>query len=158
VGQGRELVDYFERLATLVGEGKLASNWMQQDVLRTLNERAIGIDEFPVAPEGLAEVIGRVKQGEFDTSRGREIFAAMITSGRTAEEVVAEMGIAAVGDDELITLCRELVEANPKIVADVQGGKEQAAGGLIGQAKRKNPNVNPAKVRETCLEIIRGLG
>jgi Asp-tRNA(Asn)/Glu-tRNA(Gln) amidotransferase B subunit len=40
-------------------------------------------------------------------------------------------------------------------VADVQAGKEQAAAGLIGQAKKKNANVNPAKVREKCLEIIR---
>jgi aspartyl-tRNA(Asn)/glutamyl-tRNA(Gln) amidotransferase subunit B len=65
------------------------------------------------------------------------------------------MGIAAVDDAELETLCRELIAANPKIVADVRGGKEQAAGGLIGQAKRKNPNVNPGKVRAKCLEIIK---
>ncbi len=38
VNQGRALVDYFVELAELVGDGKLASNWVQQDVLRTLNE------------------------------------------------------------------------------------------------------------------------
>ena len=43
-------------------------------------------------------------------------------------------------------------------MADVQGGKEQAAAGLIGQAKKKNPNVNPGKVRATCLELIRQIG
>ena len=107
-----------------------------------------------MAAAGLADVIGRVKKGDFDTSRGREIFAEMIASGRSAEEVVATMGIAAVGDDELMSLCRELVEANPKIVADVQSGKQQAAGGLIGQAKKKNPNVNPGQVRALCLKII----
>jgi aspartyl-tRNA(Asn)/glutamyl-tRNA(Gln) amidotransferase subunit B len=154
VGQGRELVAYFEALAKLVDDGKVASNWMQQDVLRTLNDRGITIDAFPVPAEGLADVIGRVKKGDFDTSRGRDIFAEMINSGRSADEVVAEMGIAAVGEDELMTLCRELVAENPKIVADVQSGKQQAAGGLIGQAKKKNPNVNPGKVRELCLKII----
>ena len=127
---------------------------MQQDVLRTLNEQGIAIDAFPVAAAGLADVISRVKKADFDTSRGREIFAEMIASGRSAEEVVAAMGIAAVGDDELMSLCRELVEANPKIVADVQSGKQQAAGGLIGQAKKKNPNVNPGQVRGLCLKII----
>ena len=39
VNQGRALVDYFERTAALSGDGKLASNWIQQDVLRTLNEQ-----------------------------------------------------------------------------------------------------------------------
>ena len=29
------------------GDGKLASNWIQQDVLRTLNEQQIAIDKYP---------------------------------------------------------------------------------------------------------------
>jgi aspartyl-tRNA(Asn)/glutamyl-tRNA(Gln) amidotransferase subunit B len=157
VNQGRDLVDYFETLAGLVGEGKVASNWMQQDVLRTLNERGGTIGDFPVRPEALADIIGRIAAGDFDTSRGREIFAEVLASGKSVADVVAAAGIAAVGDDELDTLCRELIASNPKIVADVQGGKEQAAAGLIGQAKKKNPNVNPGKVRARCLEIIRGL-
>jgi aspartyl-tRNA(Asn)/glutamyl-tRNA(Gln) amidotransferase subunit B len=73
------------------------------------------------------------------------------------EEVVASMGISAVSDDDVIALCRELLAANPKIVADVKSGKEQAAAGLIGQAKKKNPNVNPGKVRATCIDLIRGM-
>jgi aspartyl-tRNA(Asn)/glutamyl-tRNA(Gln) amidotransferase subunit B len=155
VNQGRELVTWYEQLATLAGDGKVASNWMQQDVLRTLNERGQSIAEFPLQPATVAEIIGRIAKGDFDTSRGREIFAEVLASGKPVAEVVAGMGIAAVGDDELEALCRELLAANPKIVADVQGGKEQAAAGLIGQAKKKNPNVNPAKVREKCLELIR---
>jgi len=124
-------------------------------VLRTLNERGGTIGEFPLAPAAVADIIGRIAKGDFDTSRGREIFAAALESGKSVADVVAGMGIAAVDDDELEALCRELIAANPKIVADVQGGKEQAAAGLIGQAKKKNPNVNPAKVRAKCLELIR---
>jgi len=98
-----------------------------------------------------------VQRGDFDTSRGREIFAAVLASGRSVADVVASLGIAAVGDDELIALCKQLIAENPKIVADVQGGKEQAAAGLIGQAKKKNPNVNPAKVRQTCVDLIKAM-
>jgi aspartyl-tRNA(Asn)/glutamyl-tRNA(Gln) amidotransferase subunit B len=157
VNQGRDLVDYFEDLAARVGEGKVASNWMQQDVLRTLNERGGTIAEFPVRPDAVADIIGRITRGDFDTSRGREIFAEVLASGRSVADVVAALGIAAVSEDDLVSLCRELLESNPKIVADVKGGKEQAAAGLIGQAKKKNPNVNPGKVRQVCLELIRGM-
>jgi aspartyl-tRNA(Asn)/glutamyl-tRNA(Gln) amidotransferase subunit B len=155
VNQGRDLVGYFEDLAALVGEGKVASNWMQQDVLRTLNDRGGTIAEFPLRPAAVADIIGRVRNGDFDTSRGREIFAAALESGRSVADVVASLGIAAVSDDELVALCRELIAANPKIVADVKGGKEQAAAGLIGQARKKNPNVNPGKVRQLCLDLIK---
>jgi aspartyl-tRNA(Asn)/glutamyl-tRNA(Gln) amidotransferase subunit B len=79
----------------------------------------------------------------------------MLASNRSVADVVGSMGIAAVGEDELLTLCRELIAANPKIVADVKGGKEQAAAGLIGQARKKNPNVNPGKVRQLCLDLIK---
>ena len=157
VNQGRDLVAWYEELAGLAGDGKVASNWMQQDVLRTLNERGGTIGEFPVRPAHVADIIGRIAKGDFDTSRGREIFAEVLASGRSVDDVVASMGIAAVDDEELVALCRELLAANPRVVADVKGGKEQAAAGLIGQAKKKNPNVNPAKVRETCLELIRAM-
>ena len=157
VNQGPDLVKYFEDLATRVGEGKVASNWMQQDVLRTLNERGGNITDFPVRPEAVAEIIARVQKGDFDTSRGREIFVSVLEKGTSVEEVVAGMGIAAVDDGDLRALCEELIAENPKIVADVKGGKEQAAGGLIGQAKRKNPNVNPGKVRALAIELIRAL-
>ena len=157
VNQGPDLVKYFEDLATRVGEGKVASNWMQQDVLRTLNERGGNITDFPVKPEAVADIIARVQKGDFDTSRGREIFVSVLEKGTSVAEVVAGMGIAAVDDGDLQALCEELIAENPKIVADVKGGKEQAAGGLIGQAKRKNPNVNPGKVRALAIELIRAL-
>ena len=80
-----------------------------------------------------------------------------VVSGKEVSDVIASMGITAVNEDDLVSLCKELIAANPKIVADVKGGKEQAAGGLIGQAKKKNPNVNPGKVRQTCLELIKNM-
>ena len=161
VAQGRDVVAYFESVARLVGEGKPAANWLQQDVLRTINERGGTIGTFPVGPEALADLIRRVARGDFDTARGREIFAGLLALGRPAATAdvaaaVDALGIAAVSDDDLEALVRDVLAANPKIVADVQGGKEQAAAGLIGQARKKNPNVNPAKVRETALRLIRG--
>jgi aspartyl-tRNA(Asn)/glutamyl-tRNA(Gln) amidotransferase subunit B len=154
VNQGRTLVDYFERLAQACGDGKLAGNWVRQDVLRTLNEQQIGIDEFPLGPQALAELLNMVRGDKLDTRRGREVLAEMIASGKSVQEAIGALGIAEVDESELESLCRELLEANPKIVADVKAGRRKAAGALIGQAKQKNPNVNPSRVRELCLRLI----
>lgn len=153
VNQGPAAVNYFVELATLVKDGKVASNWIQQDVLRTLNERNISIDKFPIPAIGLAELISRVQAGDLDTSRGREIFTEMLATGQTAVQIISARGIARVDDLELIALCNEIVTANPRIVADIKSGKVQAAGNLVGQVKKRNPNVNPGRVREICLEI-----
>jgi aspartyl-tRNA(Asn)/glutamyl-tRNA(Gln) amidotransferase subunit B len=154
VNQGKPLVDYFVRLAELCGDGKLASNWIQQDVLRTLKEQGLDIGDFALSPEGLAELLKKVKAGDVDTTRGREVLAEMITSRRSAEEVMKSLGIEKVDESALIELCGQIVAANPKIVEDVKAGKLQAAGAFVGQAKKKNPNVNPGRVREICLELI----
>jgi len=154
VNQGRALVDYYEQLARACGDGKLASNWVQQDVLRTLHERQITIDRFPVGPADLAGLLQLVRAGRLDTRRARQVLAEMLGSGGSAAEAMKALGIAEVDDSELERLCRDLIEANPKIVAEVRAGKVKAAGALIGQAKQKNPNVNPARVRALCLAMI----
>ena len=75
-------------------------------------------------------------------------------SGKSAGEVMKAQGIEKVDESELVELCKELIATNPKIVADIRLGKQQAAGNLIGQAKKKNPNVNPARLREIVLDLV----
>jgi aspartyl-tRNA(Asn)/glutamyl-tRNA(Gln) amidotransferase subunit B len=154
VNQGPELVDYYVQVADAVGDGKRASNWIQQDILRTLNERGIGIDQFPVPPQELAELLRAVNQGELDNSRARDVFGEMLSSNVSPTEAMKALGIEKVDQSELLDLCKQLLADNPTIVADVKGGKQKAVGALIGQAKRHNPNANPGKVRELCLRLI----
>jgi aspartyl-tRNA(Asn)/glutamyl-tRNA(Gln) amidotransferase subunit B len=153
VNQGRELVDYFLELTAQIGDGKLASNWMQQDLLRHLGETGSGIREYPLTATQLGKLIETVRSGTLTTSRGREVLAQMIASGDSLEAAMDQLGIEEVDATDLIDLCRELLSANPKIVADIQSGKIKAAGALVGQAKRKNPNVNPHQVQEICLKL-----
>ena len=68
VNQGEATVDYYLALAQAAGDGKLASNWLQQDVLRTLKEQSIEIAAFPISAAALGELLQKVKQGEVDTS------------------------------------------------------------------------------------------
>jgi aspartyl-tRNA(Asn)/glutamyl-tRNA(Gln) amidotransferase subunit B len=154
VNQGRALVDYYIEVADGCGDGKAAGNWIQQDVLRWLNERQVDVGRYPVRPNALAELIGRVRDGAFDTSRGREVLGVMVASGKSLAEAVESLGIRQLDDSAVVKLCRELLEANPKIAAEVKEGKLKGLGALIGQAKKKNPNVNPNRVRELCLEMI----
>jgi aspartyl-tRNA(Asn)/glutamyl-tRNA(Gln) amidotransferase subunit B len=167
VAQGRPFVDYFEELAKECGDGKQAANWMQQTVLWQMNESKISIAEYRKAftPEGLAKMIEANRKQGVDLSRLKTVIADFtmnvdwkapdpVFTRETAENKLASMGIKAVDSSELEAICREIVAANPKIVADVKGGKQQAVGALVGQAKKKNPNANPNDVRRICLEII----
>jgi len=77
----------------------------------------------------------------------------MVANKRSATESMQALGITKVDTSELEAICKEIVAANPKIVADVKAGKQQAVGALVGQAKKKNPNANLNDVRRICLEL-----
>ncbi len=157
VNQGRSIVDYFLAVADACQDGKSASNWVTQDVLRVLKERNLSIDELPVSSDALADLIARIKSGKLPSPRARDVFQAMVDSGVDVSQAMNALGIESVDDSELVALCQRIVAANPKIAADVRGGKMQAIGALVGQAKKSNPNVDPNRVREICLELIQSL-
>jgi aspartyl-tRNA(Asn)/glutamyl-tRNA(Gln) amidotransferase subunit B len=154
VNQGRPLVDYFLHVAERCNDAKAAANWITQDVLRALKELAISIEQMPISSAALADMISKVKSGEIPGARAREIFQVMLERRLDAAAAMKAIGIAAVDEPELVALCEKLLAANPKTIADVKAGKTQAVGGLIGQAKKLNPNVDPTRVRQICLELI----
>lgn len=157
VNQGRAMVAYYEALSAKAGDGKAASNWLQQDVLRWLNDNNRTIEQYPVAAESLGELIGKCQSGELQTSRGREVLAEMIASGKTVQEAMQSLGIERVDESELLSLGRELLAANPKVLADLKQGNLKAAGALIGQAKKRNPNVDPNRFREICVGLAESM-
>ena len=77
----------------------------------------------------------------------------MLETGDSAAAAMQALGIAQVDDQELRALCQQLLEENPHVVADLKAGKLKAVGALIGQAKKRNPNINPNQLREMCLEL-----
>ncbi len=154
VNQGRPLVNYFLSVAETSGDPKRASNWVQQEVLRVMKERQLAIEQFPVTAAALSELLQRVDRQELTTSRAKDVLQRIVDFRETVPAAMQALGIVQVAADDLVALCRELIAANARIVEDVKAGKTQAIGALVGQAKKKNPNANPAEVRRICLELI----
>jgi len=153
VNQGRDVLDYFLAAAEASNDYKAACNWVTQDILRTLKEQESTIDQFAIPSSQLAGLITAVNDGRLPKSRSKDAFDLMLAVGIDAAAAIEKLGIEQVDESALVALCQELLDANPKIVADVQAGKLQAVGSLIGQAKKKNPNVDPGQVRKICLEL-----
>ena len=78
----------------------------------------------------------------------------MVQSGKSATQVMQEKGMESVDEDEVIQLCQTLLEENPQVVVDVQGGKQQAGGALVGKAQPQNSHINPGSVRQILLDLI----
>jgi aspartyl-tRNA(Asn)/glutamyl-tRNA(Gln) amidotransferase subunit B len=135
------------------GDPKAACNWVTQDVLRELKERNTPISQFPIAARQLGELIIALREGKLPGTRSRDAFHHMLVSQVDVSAAIEQLGIEKLDESELAALVQELLAANPKTVADIRAGKLQAAGALIGQAKKRNPNVDPNRVRELSIEL-----
>jgi aspartyl-tRNA(Asn)/glutamyl-tRNA(Gln) amidotransferase subunit B len=134
------VADYFETVAKATGEYKLASNWVQQDVLRTMNERKIGLEQFPLTADALADLLLRVHRRELSTHQGREVLAKMIDTSQPADQVIAAGGYGLLTDrDTLAQTIEQILSTNPQAVDDLKKGKkkpEAVKGWLRGQVMK----------------------
>ena len=154
VNQGRALLDYYLQVAEVSDDPKSACNWVTQEVLRVLKEREESIEEFTIPAAELGKMIHAVAEGKLPKTRSKEAFEVMLAESFNVDEAVEQLGIEQIDESALVALCQQLLDDNPKIVSDLKNGKQQAVGALIGQAKRSNPNVDPGRVREICLELV----
>ena len=151
--KGRMSPTISTRLLESTEEYKLASNWIQQDVLRTIKEKKLSLADFPVRPDELAELINRVKRGELNTNQGREVLGRMIETGEAAEAIIAKGGYQMVSDRDAIAAAVDAaIAANPQAIEELKKGKkkpEAVKGFLRGQVmKQTSGKANPALVGE----------
>ena len=154
VRQGRAVVEFFDHVEREVRNAKLVSNWIQQEVLRYLNEHNLSIDEYPVPQVQFCRLLKEVAEKNLDQTRGKEVLELMVSGNCGYESAIKELGIESVDDAAIVELCSQLIRDNQKIVEDVASGNVKAIGALIGQARKINPNANPGVVRKKLLELI----
>lgn len=162
VDQGRSLADYFDAVAKGCGDGKQACNWVTQDLLREMNNRKLGIGEFPIRPEVLIDILKKVNGKLITIKSGREVFMDLLdhvepeeVSVAKVESIIQEKGLALVSDSgQLEGIVKGVVEKNPKAVADFRGGKQAAVGALIGQVMREMKGADAGAVRELILKAL----
>jgi aspartyl-tRNA(Asn)/glutamyl-tRNA(Gln) amidotransferase subunit B len=156
VNRGRDFVKFFIETSGDGRHPKKAANIVTQFVAGTLNENpGLQINNFPITSGTLCSTIDLMDEGVIPSARFPDVYDHLLATGSNDPlSTIQMLGIQEVDESELMTLCRQLLAANPKIIADVQRGNTKAVGALIGQAKKMNPNVDPGRVRELCLRLI----
>lgn len=143
----RALAAYFEKVAEGCVKPKAAANWILNDLQSTLTTAGIAVEQCPVAPEALRELIALIEAGTISGRQGKEVFAEMFAHGKAPGAVVEEKGMQQVSDTgELEAFCDQVIAANPGPVGDYRAGKTAAINFLKGQVMKlskgkANPNV-----------------
>jgi aspartyl-tRNA(Asn)/glutamyl-tRNA(Gln) amidotransferase subunit B len=151
------IANFFEAVAKQHGAPKLVANWILRDVMQALKERELAIDDSPLAPEALAQLIRMVDEGKTTVKSARGLIAELVESGGDPEALVAERGLTAVSDTGIIEqVVAEVLAANPENVELFHSGEEKVVNFLIGQVMRKTQGkADPAAVREILARALR---
>jgi aspartyl-tRNA(Asn)/glutamyl-tRNA(Gln) amidotransferase subunit B len=154
--QGRTMVAYFEDVARRAGDAKAACNWITNQVLATLKERKVEIEDFALTAERLAELIAEQKAIGLNKQMAVEVYNRMIECGCGAKQAMADLGVKAVaGTGELVEIVRRAIAANAKAVADFKAGKTKAAQAIKGAVMRETKGTaRPEVVEQLILEEI----
>jgi aspartyl-tRNA(Asn)/glutamyl-tRNA(Gln) amidotransferase subunit B len=156
VNQGRATVDYFLVAFQVAKDAKRVAAWIINDVSRTLNARPeLTIETYPIRADVLGQMVARVLDGSLPAPRAAEVFMSLFETGcNDIDRTIEQLDVSQIDETELTSICRQVIATNPKSVADIRGGKVQAIGALIGQAKKINPNIDPNKFKDRCMALI----
>ncbi|MDF1486093.1 Asp-tRNA(Asn)/Glu-tRNA(Gln) amidotransferase subunit GatB [Ramlibacter sp. H39-3-26] len=153
--QTKAMAAYFEEVAALSRQPKLASNWIMGEVSRRLNTGETDIAHAPVSAAQLAQLIGRVVDGTISNSAARQVFDALWSGeGQTVDTVIEAKGLRQMNDSgALEKIIDEVIAANPDNVAQYKAGRDKAFNALIGQVmKASKGKANPQQAGD----LLRG--
>jgi glutamyl-tRNA(Gln) and/or aspartyl-tRNA(Asn) amidotransferase, B subunit len=145
-----ELARYFEAAAKGAKKPKNIANWILNDLQNALGAAGKEINDCHIPPEALDEFVNLIDTGKISGKQGKEVFAEMFATGKTATAIVKEKGIEQLSDVSAIeTLCEQVIAANPKPVADFRAGNVASLNFLKGQViKLSKGKANPRIVGE----------
>ena len=144
----KAVADYFEEVAS-GRDGKMAANWVINDLLGALNKSGKGIEETPVSPAQLGSIIDMIKDGTISGKIAKDLFEIIWEEGGDPAEVVESRGMKQVTDTGAIEKAvDEVIAANPDQVAKAQA-KPALAGWFVGQVMQATGGkANPKAVQE----------
>ncbi len=126
------------------------SNLVTGDYFGALNEPGKAIADFHITASMLAELIKLKLDNTISGRIAKEVFEAMVETGKGPAQIVTEKGLRQVTDTGAIEKAiDEILAANPDKVAEYKSGKDKLFGFFVGQVmKTTGGKANPAMLNE----------
>jgi aspartyl-tRNA(Asn)/glutamyl-tRNA(Gln) amidotransferase subunit B len=155
----RELAEYYESVVKgLGGNSKLAANWVMGELSGALNRDGLDVAASRVAATALAGLLARIADDTISGKIAKEVFEAMWSEGRSADEIIEAKGLKQITDTSAIEQAiDEVMAKNPQQLADYRAGKDKLFGFFVGQVmKATQGKANPAQLNELLKRKLGG--
>lgn len=148
--------EYFEAVVAVAEDGKLAANWVINELFGRLKKEGHEIGQSPVSPAQLGGIIKLIRSGDISGKIAKDLFEIVYTEGGDPAAIVEARGMKQVTDLGAIEAAvDEIIAANPAQVEKAKANPK-LAGWFVGQViKASGGKANPAAVNEI---VARKLG
>ncbi len=141
--------EFFEAVVGGAGDGKLAANWVINELFGRLKKDDASIKDSPISPARLAQIIKLIKADTISGKIAKDVFEIAYTQDRDPDEIVETEGMKQVTDTGAIEAAvNEIIAANPAQVEKAKANPK-LAGWFVGQVmKATGGKANPKAVNE----------
>ncbi len=149
----RESADFFEtvlaKLADKARDGKLAANWVINELFGRLNKEGLAIGVSPVSAVQLGGIVDLIGEGTISGKIAKDLFEIVWQEGGDPRAIVDARGMKQVTDLSAIEkVVDEIISANPDKVAQAKA-KPALMGWFVGQVmKSSGGKANPQAVND----------
>jgi aspartyl-tRNA(Asn)/glutamyl-tRNA(Gln) amidotransferase subunit B len=149
----RETAEFYEtvlgRLSDRPRDGKLAANWVINELFGRLNKEGREISASPVSAEQLSAIVDLIGEGTISGKIAKDLFEIVWQEGGDPKALVEARGMKQVTDLSAIEkVVDDIISANPDKVAQAKA-KPQMVGWFVGQVmKSSGGKANPQAVND----------
>ena len=145
---------YFEQVAN-GRDGKLAANWVINELFGRLKKDDRDITDSPVTPDQLGKIVGLITKGDISGKIAKDLFEIVYTTGGDPEALVEERGMKQVTDTGAIETAVDAVIADNPDQVEKAKANPKLAGWFVGQVmKATGGKANPAVVNKLVVEKL----
>jgi len=151
------VANYFEDLLTFNVSAKLASNWILTNIFSRLNELSIDIENCPLKPSKLAQLILRIEDKTISNNAAKKVFDEIWDQDKSVDDVIEKLGLKQISNvNEIENILNQVLQDNEAMVEEYKSGKEKAFNALIGQVmKASKGKANPGQVSQLLKEKLK---
>ena len=130
-------------------DGKLAANWVINELFGRLKKDDCDISESPVSPVQLGGIIDLISKGEISGKIAKDVFEIVYSEGGDPAQIVEARGLKQVTDTGAIEAAVDQVIADNPAQVEKAKANPKLAGWFVGQVmKATGGKANPKAVNE----------
>ena len=153
--QNRTVSDYLNKFIDKINL-VIASNLLLGDIAAYLNKYEMMLSDTKCTDQKFIDVVNYLDKGKINSKIFKVILEDIMESDSSIDEILDEHNIKEMSEEELISIIKNVIENNSKMVTDYKNGNERVLKGLMGLImKETGGNANPELVTKKLIELLK---